>query len=138
MPWRKVIPSLLLFALAAALAGGNLWFTAARSTIPLSLDTKILGHEVRREKHPGRDDVYLLVLAGLGQMQVDREIYDAVAIGETLHKEGQSRELLHGDKVLPLDWSRDHRGMLLAMPLCLGVLAAILATVLSVARPKPS
>src|SRR5258708_636684 len=120
MRWRKVVSIILLFALA----GANTWFTAARSTIPLSLNTRVLGKEVRREKHEGKDDVCLLDLENIGQIQVDREIYDAVAVGETVHKEGLSRELQHGDKVLPLHWSRDHQGMLSAMPICLGILAA--------------
>jgi hypothetical protein len=88
MPWRKVILIILLFALAALLAGANTWFTAARSTIPLALDTKVLSKEIRREKHEGKDDVCLLELEGLGQIQVDREIYDSVAVGETLEKSG--------------------------------------------------
>src|SRR4051812_48376435 len=108
MPWRKVIPIMLLFALAAVLAGVNTWFTAARSTIPLALDTKVLSKEIRREKHEGKDDVCLLELEGFGQIQVDRETYDAVAVGEILRKASQSRELRHGDKILQLQWSRDH------------------------------
>ncbi len=138
MPWRKVIPTLLLFALATLLAGVNTWFTAARSTIPLALDTKVLGKEVRREKHKGKDDVYLLTLAGLGQVQVDQEIYDAVTVGETVQKDRHSRELQHGDKTLPLHWSRDHQGMLLAMPILLAILAAMLARVLNSSRTRPS
>lgn len=129
MRWRNVIPILLLFALGALLAGVNTRFTAARSTIPLVLDTKVLSKEVHREKHEGKDDVCLLELQGLGQIQVDREIYDSVAVGEALKKVRQSHELQHGDKILPLHWSRDHRGMLAAMPMCLGLLAALLATV---------
>ncbi len=131
MPWRRVIPIVLLFTLAAVLAGVNTWFTAARSTIPLTLDTKVLSKEVRREKHEGKDDVCLLTLASLGQVQVDREIYDVVAVGEHLKKERQSHELRHGDKVLPLRWSRDHQGMQTAMPICLGILAGLLGSVLS-------
>lgn len=134
---RKVIPILLLFALAALLAGANIWFTAARSTIPLDLDTKILGKEVRLEKHEGQDDVCLLDLENIGWVQVDREIYDAVAIGETFHKQRLARELQHGDKVLSLHWSRDHQGMLFAMPICLAILAALLGSALNASSSKP-
>ena len=133
MPWRK-IPSVLLFALAALLAGVNTWFTAARSTIPLALDTTVLRKDVRRKKHEGRDDVYLLELTRLGQIQVDREIYESVSVGEILKKKRQSHELLHDDRLLLLDWSRDHQGMLAAMPMCLGILAALLATALNASR----
>lgn len=137
MPWRKIIPIVLLFALAAVLAGANTWFTAARSTIPLALDTEVLSKEIRREKHEGKDDVCLFELAGLGQIQVDREIYEAVAVGETLQKERHSHELRHGGKILQLHWSHDHQGMLMAMPIYLCVLAALLGFVLNFRRSAP-
>lgn len=127
MPWRKVIPIPLLGTLALVLAGANTWFTAARSTIPLALDTKILGKEVRGEKHPGKDEVYLLDLQGLGQIQVDQEIYDRVEVGERLKKDRHARQLRHGENVLDLPWSRDHQAMVKAMPICLALLAALFA-----------
>jgi len=135
MPWRKVILTVLLFALAAVLAAANTWFTAARSTIPLALDTKILSKEIRHEKHEGKDDVCLLELEGLGQIQVDREIYESVGVGELLKKARHSRELHHSNKDLQLHWSHDHQGMLMAMPMCLGILAALLGSMLYV-RPS--
>lgn len=137
MQSRKVTPTVLLFALAAVLAGANTWFTAARSTIPLTLDAKVLSKQVRLEKHEGKDDVCLLELEGLGQIQVDQEIYDTVAVGETLQKERYAHELRHGDKAVQLHWSRDHQGMLTAMPMCLGILAALLGSVLHVRRSAP-
>jgi hypothetical protein len=127
MRWHKAISIFLLLSLAALLAAANVWYTAARSTIPLALDTTVLSKEVRREKHAGKDDVFLLELEGLGQIQVDREIYESIAIGETLKKEGHSRELRHDDQSLILHWSRDYQGMLAAMPLCMVALAALLA-----------
>ena len=136
MRWRKVIPIILLFALGALLAGANTWITAVRSTIPLTLDAKVVSKEIRREKHEGKDDVCLLELEGLGQIQVDQEIYDAIAVGETLQKERHAHELRHGDKVVQLHWSRDHQGMLAAMPMCLGILAALLGSVLFVRRSE--
>ena len=135
MRWHKVAPVILLFALAALLAGANAWYTAVRSTIPLALDAKVLGKEVRREKHEGKDDVCLLRLEGLGQVQVDREVYDAVAVGETLRKEWLSHELRHDGKALELHWSRDHQGMLAVMPICLGILATLLGSALIQTTP---
>ncbi|MFN0017020.1 MAG: hypothetical protein ACKVP0_02105 [Pirellulaceae bacterium] len=127
MRWHKGISIVLLLSLAALLAVANVWYTAARSTIPLALDTAVLSKEVRREKHEGKDDVFLLELDGLGQIQVDREIYENTAVGETLKKEGHSRELRHDEQALILHWSRDYQGMLAAMPLCIVALAALLA-----------
>ena len=137
MRWHKVVLIFLLFALATILAGVNTWYTAARSTIPLRLDTKVLSKEVRHEKHEGQDDVCLLELEGLGQMQVDHEFYERVTVGETLKKERMSHELQHGDKLLALHWSHDHRGMCLAMPICLGILAVSLIAALNVVPWRP-
>jgi hypothetical protein len=136
MRWRKVASILLLFVLGIVLAAANTWFTAARSTIPLALDTKVVSKEIRREKHEGKDDVCLLELEGLGQIQVDREIYESVAVGELLKKARHSRELHHSNKDLQLRWSRDHQGMLMAMPICLGILAVLLGSVLHVRRSE--
>jgi hypothetical protein len=135
MRWPKITAVLLLFALAAVFAVANIWYTAVRSTIPLALDTIVLSKEVRREKHEGKDDVFLLELEGLGLIQVDREIYESTSVGETLRKERLSRELHHGDQLLTVHWSRDCLGMLTAMPLCLGSLAVLLIIALGSARP---
>ena len=136
MRWHRVLLTLLQFTLAAGFSGANVWFTAARSTIPLALDTTILSKEVRREKHAGQDDVLLLELEGVGQIQVDREIYESVTIGETLKKERNSHELHHGSQLVSLQWSRDHQGMLAAMPFCWGILAVLLTAAL-LRTPSP-
>lgn len=134
MQWPKITAVLLLFVLAAIFAVANIWYTAVRSTIPLALDTTVLSKEVRREKHEGKDDVYLLELEGLGLTQVDREIYERTDVGEALRKERLSRELRHGNQLLTVHWSRDCLGMLTAMPLCLGSLAVLLIMALGSAR----
>lgn len=137
MPWPKLLSSGSLVLLACLLAAANIWFAAARSTIPLRLSDKILGKEIRREKHQGRDDVHLLHLERRGQVQVDREIFESVQVGQTLQKEGWSHELKHGDQIVTLHWSQDYRGLLRAMPGCLAVLIAMAVCVLAGGSASP-
>jgi hypothetical protein len=129
MQWRKVAQLGLLVAIAVALAALNVWIAAQRSTIPLQLDARVTSREVRREKHPGKDDVHLLHLEPFHALHVDGDVYASVTDGDRLRKEAWSRTLQVNDKTLPLVWSRDARGMLVAMPLVLLILLATAAWV---------
>ena len=116
----------LLFLLGTVLAVANFWFAAARSTIPLHLDDQIVGRQQRREKHPGKDDVYLLDLRHQGVIQVDKDVFEAVSNGATIRKARWSRQLEHDERSTDLEWSEDFRGMLLTMP---GALLVMLVTI---------
>jgi hypothetical protein len=61
----------LLLSLGCLFASGNIWFAAVRSTIPRTLHSLVVHKEIRREKHPGRDDVYLVELEHGQRIQVD-------------------------------------------------------------------
>ena len=119
----KILSALMLLAMGVVLAAANVWFTAARSTIPLALDGVVTTMELRREKHPGRDDVFLLKLHSR-TVQVDEAVYRTVSMGERLHKARWSKRLRHDGQTLSLTWSRDFRGMLLAMPMVIVILLA--------------
>ena len=125
MPSPKVIAAFVLLLMATLLAAGNLWFTAARSTIPLALDAIVLSKEIREEKHPPKDSVYLLRLDNHREMHVDRAVSDALSAGEQIHKDAWSHELRHDRGVLDLHWSADYRGMRWVMPGALLVMAAL-------------
>lgn len=112
-----------LVLMALALAGGNLWFAAARSTIPLRLDTTVVRKSVRYEKHSPLDDVCLLHTRSQGVLHVDGAVYDAVDEGDALRKGAWSRELTHGERTLALGWSADFRGLLWVMA---GTVVAVL------------
>ncbi|MCI0629533.1 MAG: hypothetical protein L0Y44_02635 [Phycisphaerales bacterium] len=127
---------MVLLALGAFLAAANLYETAARSTIPLELDSVIRSKEIRREKHPGRDDVHLLRLETGRVLHVDPPIYAALSLGEPVRKSAWSHSLSHGDQTLPLNWSRDFRRMRVVMPLTIAVFAALL--VIAVLRSHPA
>lgn len=127
MPLLKLISAVVLVALGLGLAAANLWFTAARSTIPLALDDMVIAAETRREKHPGHDDVYLIELQSRRSVQVDEAVYRAISVGQRLQKPRWSRQLAHDSHVLPLTWSRDFLGMTAAMPIVLLIVAATAA-----------
>lgn len=119
-------------AVAIALAGllfcaGNLWYTAQRSAIPVSLDDVVTGKGIGREKHPGVDDVHWLVLRDGDSMHVDEALYKAVSRDEHLRKDAWSRELRHDDRTLRLDWSTDTRGMVPTMAAGIGALMLLTA-----------
>lgn len=113
--------TVLLF-IGVAFATTNVWISALRSTIPAQLDDRVVAKEIRTEKHPGKDDVYLLQLDPGGLTQVDRHVYEAVQDGDTIQKESWSRTLRVRSNPFALGWSTDFHGMVIAMPLTLAVL----------------
>jgi hypothetical protein len=70
LPSLKSFVSVILLALAVVLAAGNVWFAAARSTIPLAIDAEVKRKEVRHEKHPPRDDVWILDLEAISKPEL--------------------------------------------------------------------
>lgn len=116
---------MVLLAIGVAFAGGNLWYTAARSTIPLELNGTIVSKQRKAEKWRGVDDVYLLVLDSGRRVQVDAAVFDAVAERQMIRKQAWDRTLEADGQAVPLDWSADTRGMLWAMPLMVLVCVAV-------------
>ncbi|MGE0758899.1 MAG: hypothetical protein AB7F89_08385 [Pirellulaceae bacterium] len=123
----QLLNTTLLIALAGALVAGNLWYSAARSLIPLALADEVRDVEVRREKHPGRDDVHLLTLRDGRVMHIDQAVATKVFIGSQLAKEAWSHELRVDDGEVALSWSDDFRGMRVAMPLVFAIVVATAA-----------
>lgn len=130
MRWHRSLALGALLLLAVALAAGNVWSAAVRSTIPLALEAVVAGKEVRHEKHPPRDDVWLLDLAQQGLLQVDQGVFDRVDIGDRLSKERWSWSLNCGGRRFELEWSADARGMCWAMPLTVAIFMAMAAWVI--------
>jgi hypothetical protein len=123
----KARTSVALLTLAAILAAANAWVAASRSTIPLALDDIVVGKQVRLEKHPSQDDVYLVDLQSRGLIQVDPEFFKSIEIGDHPRKKRWSRKLDFNDRRVMLDWSTDTKGMVRAMPIawCLMLALAI-------------
>ncbi len=126
----KLWPLAGLLLIAVALAAGNLWFTAARSTIPLALNSKIVELEIRNEKHPGFDDVFFIHLDDGRRLHVDRPVFQSVKVGDLVQKPSFEHVLniaRNGEPLPPVELtpSADHSGMHTVMPLALGVAIAL-------------
>lgn len=118
----------LLLVIGVLLAAGNLWFAAARSLIPLSLDNRIQKAELRWEKHPGVDDVHLIWLDDGRVLQVDLPISKVptagvLSEGVQVQKASWARTVRLDGREMQLDWSADFRGLVKCMPVFLAVLA---------------
>jgi hypothetical protein len=127
LPSPRMFVAICLIAIGAALAGANVWFAAARSTIPLALDTIVIRKEIRQEKHPPKDNVCLLHTSSQRVLHVDSDVFEAVREDERLLKEAWSQKLVSGTQQVALNYSADLRGMLVAMPSAFSVLVVVAA-----------
>ena len=103
--------------LGASFAGANVWFAAARSTIPLELHGNVTQKQRLIEKTPGIDDVYLVTFDSIRRIQVDRPVFDSLVPNRSVNKPAWSRTLDSDGRMVNIDWSADFRGMVWAMPL---------------------
>ena len=102
----------IAWAVGLACLIGNLWYALDRSTIPRSLDDRVVSRDIGREKHPGEDDVHWLVLQNEGTLHVDRPVWEGVKEGDRITKESWSDHLIvNGDRVVRLGPSEDAWGM---------------------------
>jgi len=106
--------------MGVALTAGNLWITLARSTIPFSLNHRIIDREVRYEKHPGQDDVCFLSYDDGRQVHVDEAVFRATQLGDHLAKSAwetdlQIRSVNGSQNQITLQPSADFWGMLWVM-----------------------
>lgn len=108
---------LALLGLGVLFAIANLWFAAARSTIPLELHGTVMQKKRLIEKTPGVDDVYLVTLDSNRRIQVDGDVFDAMFENASIHKQAWTRTLYVDGKRETLGWSQDFQGMCWSMPL---------------------
>lgn len=106
---RLTIASLLTIGLALCL--GNIWYAAARSTIPLSLKGTVTKKQVGTEKHPGVDDAYMITLDSRQTLCIDKLPFDAMATGDAIEKKAWQRELQVVGNAVGLKWSQDFYGI---------------------------
>ncbi len=111
----------------------NVWVIATRSTIPLSLDEQVIDREIRHEKHPGEDDVFLLAFDSGRVLQVDEAVYRAVAQSDRLQKATFAETLTidragENEGVIALSYSPDM--MRMAMVMCLAGISVVLLVLL--------
>lgn len=119
----------LLVAIFFLLALGNVFVTAQRSLIPLAIDAEVVDLEMRREKHPGKDDVYLLTFSNSkstpSTLQIDQEIAHELKVGNRIKKAAWQDRLNIDDRALQLQYSSDFVGMIQAMPVAIIVAIAV-------------
>lgn len=116
---------LALIVLGISFAGTNVWFAAARSTIPLELHGNVTRTQRLIEKTPGVDDVYIVTLDLGRRIQVDGSVFDAMAANQAISKRAFTRLMEIDGKNIALSFSPDFRGMLWAMPLTVTVCVLI-------------
>ncbi len=122
----SLLTALAILAVGGASALGNLWFSAKRSLIPLALDTTVEDRWRAYEKHPGVDDVRVLILPGGDGVEVDEAPYRMCVKGARIGKTAWERTLWVDKKPIPLSWSADARGMAVVMPLAGALLLLVL------------
>lgn len=119
------ISAAALVLLAVAFVALNVAATFHRSLIPIAVDGTVTGIEVRREKHPGIDDVWLVTI-GDRRLHVDAPIGRALGEGARVTKTAWAQRLVIDGTPRTLALSRDARAMLAVMPLTLLVAGAAL------------
>lgn len=113
-----------LVTVAVLFAVANVAVTVHRSLIPVGLDGVVESIEVREEKHPGVDDVWLVSVGGR-RVHADAGIASQLAEGERVDKARWDRRLRVDGTAMPLRLSSDATGMLWVMPVVLLALAAV-------------
>ena len=118
-------PSAYLLALVALLALGNLWFTFRRSGIPATLTGTVESVEVRREKHPGLDDVHLVTISGR-EIHLDADVASLLRVGDETRKAWGSTALTTPRGRSHIAPSKDFWRMIIAMSLLFGLALLLL------------
>jgi hypothetical protein len=108
--------------------------TISRSLIPHRIDATVADIEVRREKHPGIDDVWLVHLDDGRRIHADAEIARQLSDGAQLTKAPGQTQMTVDGTTLPLAPSHDALGMLWVMPLTLITAIAAAAASLRLSR----
>lgn len=117
-----VLTGVLFAALAA-------WSLVERSTIPTALQGTVTNVELRHEKHPGVDDVWLVSVDGAALRHVDSDVAALLEEGDRVQKAAWDRTLIVNDDPHPLVLSEHARTMLtLAPALALAIAALALLT----------
>ena len=122
------LPKLVLAVLILAGCLGNVAVTWLRSTIPLQLNGMVDSIELRREKRGGVDDVYLVTVDD-ETLQMDTVLGTTLRKGDHVRKDRWSRVLRTSRGPVPLEPSKDAKGMMATM-----TIIAVTLTVLLVRR----
>jgi hypothetical protein len=119
-------------ALALALSGVAFaalaaWALVARSTIPVELDGRVTAVQVREEKHPGVDDVWMVAVGDAGFRHIDRDVAALLHEGDPVQKKAWDTTLFIDGHAHELSLSDDARAMLALAPLLAALVGALTA-----------
>ena len=112
----------LLFAAVAA------WTLVERSMIPVEVDGTVTAIEVRPEKHPGVDDVWMIRVDDEGPRHVDADVAHLLHEGARVEKEAWTTDLTVDGEHHALTLSDDARAMLVLAPMSGLALVALALT----------
>lgn len=121
---RRATAALLVLA-AVLFAGLAAWSLAARSAIPLAIEGTVTDIEIRHEKHPGEDDVWLVSVDG-EQHHLGSGLAKALSVGDRLSKDRWETRLEVNGEGMALQLSDDAFAMLFFAPI-LALTAAVVA-----------
>lgn len=121
-----------LLLVGIALCSGNVWYAAARSTIPLALQGTVTKKFVGTEKHPGHDDAYMIALDQGPTLCIDKLPFDAMSVGEPVTKQAWQSELEVSNHIVSLTWSRDFYGLIWCMLAAVVIMAWMIASTSSI------
>lgn len=125
---RERFAAAALLALVVGFVATAVGAVVHRSLIPRSLHATVTAVEVRHEKHPGIDDVWLLHLDG-EPVHVDARTAQRLSEGSRVRKEAWQESLTVDGEARPLELSDDARAMLKVMPvIVLAALASLAST----------
>jgi len=116
---------LLLVSMAVVFVALAAWSLSARSAIPLELSGTVTQVEVREEKHPGVDDVWVVYVDG-DPRHLDAELAADLEVGDRISKDRWDTGLVVNGTTRGLSLSDDARAMF-----GVGPLAVLLVTLLA-------
>lgn len=114
-----LVASGVLFAALAA------WTLVERSTIPAELDGTVTTLELRHEKHPGVDDVWMVSIDDGDLRHVDTEVAVLLSEGARVQKDAWDSTLVVDGSPHQLELTQDARAMLVLAPVLVIVIAAL-------------
>lgn len=114
----------LLLAAAFLFSALGAWSVVKRSTIPMALNGTVTEIEVRPEKHPGVDDVWIVWIEGEGH-HLDVAVASKLSVGDRVAKGRWERHLMVDGTDRRVSLSDDARAMLFLSPAMVLLCAAL-------------
>jgi hypothetical protein len=124
-PERRRGPVAALVVTGVLLVVLGAWTFVARSSLPLALDGTVTSVEVRHEKHPGVDDVWMVALDDRAPRHLDRAVARLLEPGDEVRKDRWSGTLRVAGTAHDVGPSRDARVFLGLSPVLVLAVAGL-------------